>query len=69
VLARLPRRVHGDPYALLVGVAPNALMAALFFFYRARGEQTFAYIFAALGLMAFVAYVDAWLAIVGRISP
>ena len=53
------------PYALVVGVAPNALMAALFLFYRARGEQTFAYIFAALGLMAFVAYVDAWLAIVG----
>lgn len=53
------------PYALVVGVAPNALMGALFLFYRARGEQTFAYICAALGLMAFVAYVDAWLAIVG----
>ena len=53
------------PSALVIGVAPNALMAALFVVYRARGEQTFAYIFAALGLMTFVAYVDAWLAIVG----
>jgi hypothetical protein len=53
------------PSALVIGVAPNVLMAALFVVYRTRGEQTFAYIFAALGLMTFVAYVDAWLAIVG----
>jgi membrane-associated phospholipid phosphatase len=53
------------PYSVIVGVAPNALMGAGFLVYRARGEQTFAYIFAALGLMASVAYVDAWLAIVG----
>jgi PAP2 superfamily protein len=53
------------PRAIAVAIVPNALMAALFVFYRARDEQAFAYIFAALGLMTFVAYVDAWLAIVG----
>jgi hypothetical protein len=61
----LKERFVATPYAVIVGIAPNALMGAGFLVYRARGEQTFAYIFAALGLMAFVAYVDAWLAIVG----
>jgi hypothetical protein len=44
---------------------PPPLPRARAFRRRARGEQAFAYIFAALGLMAFVAYIDAWLAIVG----
>jgi hypothetical protein len=54
------------PRAVALGIAPNILMAALFFFYRDyRSEQTIAWIFGALGLLVWLSYVNAWLAIVG----
>ncbi len=54
------------PRAVALGTAPNILMAALFFYYRDyRNEQTIAWIFGALGVLFWVSYVNAWLAIVG----
>jgi hypothetical protein len=54
------------PRAVALGTAPNIVMAALFFFYRDyRNEQTIAWIFGALGVLFWVSYVNAWLAIVG----
>jgi hypothetical protein len=54
------------PRAIVVAIAPTGLMGGLFALYRHwRDEPVFAHIFWALGLMTFVSYVDAWLAIVG----
>jgi hypothetical protein len=54
------------PRAVALGTAPNILLAGLFFYYRDyRNEQTIAWIFGALGILFWVSYVNAWLAIVG----